>query len=83
MDFRVIEYKEILHEAFAGLLADISRLIKKNGIAPDSGHPLVVLEEQTASIWRDILGSKYSSMDDMMRLKGKFEFIQSYIKGMA
>lgn len=83
MDFRIIEYKEILHEAFAGLLADISNIISKRGITPESNDPLCVLEKQTASIWREILGNKYSSMEDMIKLKGQYEFIQSYIKGMA
>ena len=83
MDFRIIEYKEILHEAFAGLLADISNIISQRGITPESKDPLCVLEKQTASIWREILGNKYSSMEDMIKLKGQYEFIQSYIKGMA
>lgn len=83
MDFRVIEYKEVLHEAFSGLLADISNLIAQKGISPDSNDPLCVLEDKTASIWREILGDKYSSMDDMMKLKGQYEFIQSYVKGIA
>lgn len=83
MDFKVIEYKEILHEAFAGLLADISNIISKKKIPPESNDPLCVLEKQTAAIWREILGNKYSSMDDMMKLKGQYEFIQSYIQGIA
>ena len=83
MDFKVIEYKEILHEAFAGLLADISNIISRKGISPASDDPLCVLEEETAAIWREILGNKYSSMDDMMKLKGQYEFIQSYIKGIT
>lgn len=83
MDYRIIEYKEILHEAFAGLLADISNIISKKGISPESNDPLCVLEEKTASIWREIMGNKYSSMDDMMKLKGQYEFIQSYVKEIA
>ena len=83
MDFKVIEYKEILHEAFAGLLADISNIISQKKTPPKSNDPLCVLEEQTAAIWREILGNKYSSMDDMMKLKGQYEFIQSYIQGLA
>lgn len=83
MDYRVIEYKEILHEAFAGLLADISRIISQRGISGKSGDPLCVLEEKTAAIWRDIFGNKYSSMDDMMKLKGQYDFIKAYIQRMT
>lgn len=82
-DDQVIEYKEILHEAFAGLLADISKLILKKGISSDSNDPLCVLEEQIAAIWRDIIGDKYSSMDDMMKLRGQYEFIKAYLQRMA
>ena len=83
MDFEVIEYKEILHEAFAGLLADISRIISNKTMTPDKNDPLCVLEEKTAIIWRDILGNKYSSMDDMIKLQGQYEFIKSYVKEIA
>lgn len=80
MDYRVIEYKEILHEAFAGLLADISKLMSEKGVSSDRKNPLCVLEEKVAAIWREIFGDKFSSMDDMMKLKGQYEFIQSYIE---
>ena len=79
MDYRVIEYKEILHEAFAGLLADISKLMSEKGVSSDRNHPLCILEEKVAAIWREIFGDK-SSMDDMMKLKGQYEFIRSYIE---
>lgn len=80
MDYRVIEYKEILHEAFAGLLADISRRITQMDISSKEYDSLVNLETKTAAIWREILSPKYSTMEDMLKLKRKFEFIQSYIK---
>ena len=83
MDYRVIEHKEILHEAFAGLLADISNLISQKGISPDSNDPLCVLEDMTAAIWRDIMGIKYSSMDDMKALKGQYDFIKAYLQRMV
>ena len=80
MDYRVIEYKEILHEAFAGLLADISRRITQMDISSKEYDSLVNLETKTAAIWREILSPKYFTMEDMLKLKRKFEFIQSYIK---
>ncbi len=83
MDYRVIEYKEILHEAFTGLLADISKLMSEKGVSSDRNNPLCVLEEMTAAIWRDIFGNKYSSMDDMIKLKGQYEFIKAYLQRMA
>lgn len=83
MDYRVIEYKEILHEAFTGLLADIGNLMSKKGVSSDCDHPLCILEEMAAAIWRDIFGNKYSSMDDMIKLKGQYEFIKAYLQRMA
>ena len=79
-NYRVMEYKEILHEAFAGLLADISKLMSEKGVSSDRKNPLCVLEEKVAAIWREIFGAKYSSMDEMMKLKGQYEFIRSYIE---
>lgn len=83
MDYRVIEYKEVLHEAFAGLLADISNSIAQKGISPKNRDSLIRLETKTAAIWREILGPKYSTMEDMLELKRQFEFIQSHIKGLS
>lgn len=83
MDYRVIEYKEILHEAFAGLLAEISYIISQKENSLKSDDPLYFFKEKTAAIWREIIGDKYSTMDDMIKLKGQYELIQSYIKGIS
>lgn len=80
MNYEVIEYKEILHEAFAGLLADFDRVIEKQGIAKDDSHPLCILEEKINLIWLDIFGDKYSTMEDMLRLRGQYELLNSYIR---
>ncbi len=80
MDYQVIENKEVLHEAFAGLLANISQIISRKGVSSDHNNPLCILEEKTAAIWREIFRDKYSSMDDIMKLRGQYEFIRSYIE---
>lgn len=69
MDYRVIEYKEVLHEAFAGLLADISNRIAQKGISPKNRDSLIRLETKTAAIWREILGPKYSTIGRYVGIK--------------
>ena len=82
MDYEVTEYKEIYREVFAGLLADIDREIEKRGIS-DQEHPLYVFQSKINLIWGEILSEKYSTMEDMLKLKGIFEFSQDYVKGLA
>ena len=82
MDYEVTEYKEIFREVFAGLLADIDREIEKRGIS-DQAHPLYVFQSKINMIWGELLSEKYSTMEDMLKLKGIFEFSQDYVKGLA
>lgn len=82
MDYEVTEYKEIFREVFAGLLADIDREIEKRGIS-DQAHPLCVFQSKINMIWGEILSEKYSTMEDMLKLKGIFEFSQDYVRGLA
>ncbi len=82
MDYEVTEYKEIFREVFAGLLADIEREIEKRGIS-DQAHPLYVFQSKINIIWGELLSEKYSTMEDMLKLKGIFEFTQDYVRGLA
>lgn len=82
MDYKVTEYKEIFREVFAGLLADIDREIEKRDIS-DQAHPLCVFQSKINMIWGEILSEKYSTMEDMLKLKGIFEFSQDYVRGLA
>ena len=82
MNYDVTEYKEIFREVFAGLLADIDRELEKRGIS-DHEHPLYVFQSKINMIWGEILSDKYSTMEDMLKLKGIFEFSQDYVKGLA
>jgi hypothetical protein len=34
-------------------------------------------------IWGELLSEKYSTMEDMLKLKGIFEFSQEYVRGLA
>ena len=83
IDYHVIEYKEILREAFSGLLADVSYMIKDKGLSFTDDHPLCILRNQINDIWCDILSSTYSTMEDMIKLRGQFEFLQTYVKALA
>lgn len=78
MDYEITEYKEIFREVFAGLLADLDRYLKKQHIK-DEDHPLFVLRNQVNDIWLDILGATYNSMEDMIKLRGQYEFLQAYV----
>ncbi len=80
INYEVIEYKEILHELFAGMLADIHRLLKKYNISESSTDPLVIFKNKINMIWLDILSKKYSTMEDMMQLKGIYLFVKEYIE---
>ena len=79
IDYDVIEKKEILHELFARLLADIDRLLEKYNIS-DSTDPLVIFRKKINIIWLDILSKKYSTMEDMLQLKGIYLFAKEYIE---
>ena len=78
IDYEVIEQKEILHEVFAGLLADIDYIIDDKKII-NITHPLVIFQKKVNIIWLEILTDKYSTMEDMTELKGVYKFIKSYI----
>ena len=82
MDYEIIENKEILHEAFVGLLADFDRVLDKYGIYNDLTHPLCILEKKITLLWSEILTDKYSTMEDITKLKGQYEFMNSYVKGL-
>lgn len=67
--YEVIEQKELLHEGFAEILADLWRLKDRMGIDPDdTRHPVSVLQEHMRDIFHNILGSRYRSMDDIHAL---------------
>ncbi len=76
--YEVIEQKEILHEAFAGLLADFHRLIDNN---PNNKSNLL-LQEEARFIWRNLLTDDYNSLKDIEKIKGKYELLNAYLKGM-
>ena len=82
MNYDVTEYKEIFREVFAGLLADIERELEKRGIS-DHEHPLYVFQSKINMIWGELLSDKYSTMEDMLKLKGIVEFTQDYVRGLA
>ena len=82
MDYEVTEYKEILREVFAGLLVDLNREIESRKIS-DVRHPLCVFQRKINRIWAEILTEKYSTMEDMQKIRGIFEFAQDYVKDLS
>jgi len=82
--YEVIEQKEILHEAFAGLLADLDFLMEKLGIDAETSplHPLSVLSSKLDGIWNNILSTNYATPEEMHQLRGTYEFAHNYIATM-
>ena len=87
MNYDVTEYKEIFREVFACLLADIDRELEKRGIKQSMSRKGNCLDnsptENFNMIWGELLSDKYSTMEDMLKLKGIFEFTQDYVRGLA
>jgi len=80
IDYEVIEKKEILHELFAGLLADLARIIKKNGIDIDSNAPICNTRRKVKEIWGSIITDKYSTMEQMKELEDYYKSMKKQIE---
>ncbi|WP_027406872.1 hypothetical protein [Anaerovibrio sp. RM50] len=78
INYEVIEYKEILLELYSGLIADLNRIIKK--YSEHQAQSLIMLREKVNTIRDDILSKKYSTMEDVMQLKGIYLFVKEYIE---
>jgi hypothetical protein len=72
--YEVIEQKEVLHEAFANLVAKSSRIVTSETVKADSQahHILSVLHKQLVEEWNSIIGPKYTTLEDMEQEKGKY-----------
>ncbi|WP_143272193.1 hypothetical protein [Anaerovibrio sp. JC8] len=79
-DYEVIEQIEIFHELYWGLLADFHRATDNKVFL--SSSPLSIFQNKLAEICHDLLSPKYSTMDDMLRVRGVYEFARDYIKAL-
>ena len=71
--YEVIEVKEVMHEGFAELLADVSRLKDRIELAPhDEAHPVSIFQTELRMTFHGILGEHYNTMEDVEELKQKF-----------
>ena len=66
--YAVIEQKEYLHEATAGLLAAIHRLLDEIHVDPakEPEHPAAQLHEDAVTLFNSILGSERRTAADML-----------------
>lgn len=84
-DYDVILHKEIMLEAFAGLMADFDRITAKEGIDvySDEGKNTLLgkMYWQINDIHKHILGSRYKTMEDMLEIRGTFKFFNQFVKG--
>ncbi len=79
-DYEVIEQIEIFHELFWGLLADLHRVTGNKVLI--SSDTLSIFGDKLAEICNSLLGPEYSTMEDMLRVRGIYEFARDYIKAL-
>ena len=78
MDFQVIEEIDIFRELFWDILIRMQEYLDRHHIM-DEKHPLYVLMDQLSCERAEMLGEKYKTMDDVVKLQGEYEFIRSYM----
>ena len=79
--YEVIEAKEILHEGFAELLADVSRIKDRMGLDPqDAVHPVSGFQSELRTILHRILGDRYNTPEDIAELKQEFVRARAYVR---
>lgn len=73
--YEVIEQKEILHEATAGLMAELHTLLADAHFDTDAhpDHPLTVFRNQLRGFWKSLLGSQYNTLEDMKHANQKYQ----------
>ena len=79
--YEVIEAKEILHEGFAELLADVSRIKEQMGLDPqDAVHPVSGFQSELRTALHRILGDRYNTPEDIAELKQEFVRARAYVR---
>ncbi len=72
--------KEIMREAYAGLMADFLAYFRKNNIdaRKDVSHPLVLLFRKVQESYLRIMGVE--KMSEMEEIEGQFKLLSSFMK---
>lgn len=72
--------KEIMREAYAGLMADFLAYFRKNNIdaRKDVSHPLVLLFRKGQESYLRIMG--VDTMSEMEEIEGQFKLLSSFMK---
>ncbi len=72
--YEVIEQKEILHEAFANLVAKSMRIMNSIDSKTDSQTRdiLSAIHKQLVREWNSIIGPEHTTVGDMEQEKGKY-----------
>lgn len=81
MDFRITEEIDLFHELLWEMMARMHHYMDRHQIT-DKKHPLYVLVDQVNCVTADMLGSRYKTMNDVMKLKGQYEFMWSYMNAL-
>lgn len=80
--YEVTEQKELLHECFANILADIDRIADEKKINKKNNpmHPLSILYRESKKVFGKLLTTKYSTLHDTDEAWGKYELIKDVLK---
>ncbi len=72
--------KEIMREAYAGLMADFLAYFRKNNIdvRQEKSHPLVLLFGKVQESYLRIMG--VSQMSEMEEIEGQFKLVSSFMR---
>lgn len=79
-DYEAAEQAAIFHELYFGLLADLDRATKNKVFI--SSSPLSIFGDMLAKICHNLLTSENSTREDMLRVRGIYEFARDYIKAL-
>ena len=77
--YSIIKEKKRYYKAFAGLLADLHSLIKKQHLQNYSTNKSVKLLKETNLIWFNLLGNKVKTDKDIDKIKEKYNSTKNYI----
>ncbi len=81
--YEVTLEQEVLSEVCEGILADFFRLLKdKNISTKDTSNVLVQIYKNMCKIKEDIIGNKYTSLDELKKIEGYFVYIKKFLKGL-
>lgn len=76
--------QEVLSEVCEGVLAYFYKFLKDNSIdTRDKENQLALLYQNMCHIKEDIIGNKYTSLDELKKVEGYFVYVKKFIEGLG